>query len=239
MTISKEDIIGAIAAADLRRGRIFEKFGLDFCCNGNRSLEEACISAAVDVNKVLSELNELADTNKSTADYNSWPLDLLADYIEKKHHRYVSAQIPVLQGLLQKITNVHGPKHPELLDVKKLFYECAGELTMHMKKEELMLFPFIKKLAAAKASGSRKPSGPFDAVEHPIHAMLQEHAVEGERFSTIETITNHYTVPDDGCNTYKTAYHALKEFQEDLHLHIHLENNILFPKAIALEAAFS
>lgn len=144
MNISKEDNIGKIVAEDLRSGSVFEKFGLDFCCNGDRSLEEACTVAAVDINKVLTALNEIDNSVKASLDYNAWPVDLLADYIEKKHHRYVSAQIPVLQGLLHKIANVHGAKHPELLGVKELFYECAGELTMHMKKEELMLFPFIK-----------------------------------------------------------------------------------------------
>lgn len=239
MKISKTDTIGKIAAADLRSGSVFEKFGLDFCCNGDRTLEAACKEAAIDPDNVLKALNEIDVAGKPAADYNAWPPDLLADYIEKKHHRYVSAQIPVIQGLLQKIDSVHGARHPELSEVKKLFSECIGELTVHMKKEELMLFPFIKKLVEANLSGARKPSGPFDSVQHPIYTMLQDHSVEGDRFSAIETLTNHYTVPEDGCNTYKTAYHALKEFQEDLHLHIHLENNILFPKAIAIEASFS
>ncbi|ANH82017.1 iron-sulfur cluster repair di-iron protein [Niabella ginsenosidivorans] len=239
MNISKDDSIGTIAASDLRTGIVFEKFGLDFCCNGNRSIETACKEAQVDLNKVLSALKEIDPQGKPGVDYNTWPLDLLADYIEKKHHRYVSAQIPAIEGLLEKINTVHGQKHPELSEIKKLFSECAGELTMHMKKEELMLFPFIKKMVQASQLHTRQPSAPFGSVQNPIYTMLHEHNTEGERFNTIRLLTSDYTVPPDGCNTYRTAYHALKEFEEDLHLHIHLENNILFPKAIDLEKSFS
>ena len=238
MNISKDDIIGSIVAKDLRAGMVFEQFGLDFCCNGNQSVATACKHAAADLNQVLEALDKIDVTGKPGVDYNSWPLDLLADYIEKKHHRYVSAQIPIIQGLLEKTGRVHGDKHPELLTIKELFSECAGELAMHMKKEELMLFPFIKKMTQASQSHNRQPSAPFGSVENPIYAMLQEHNTEGERFNSISALSSNYTTPPDGCNTYRTAYHALKEFQEDLHLHIHLENNILFPKAIELEKSF-
>lgn len=152
----------------------------------------------------------------------------------KKHHRFVETKIQEILPYLDKITRVHGGHHPELEEVNQLFKESAGELTKHMKKEELILFPFIRKMVKAQQSGEAAQA-PFGTVQNPISAMMQEHDTEGERFRQIAELTHNYTTPEDGCNTYNVTLSLLKEFEEDLHLHIHLENNILFPKAIALE----
>jgi regulator of cell morphogenesis and NO signaling len=163
----------------------------------------------------------------------------LTDHIENTHHRYVTAQIPVIQAFLDKIVRVHGGRHPELAQIKKDFDECAGELAMHMKKEELMLFPFIRKMVREKQAGSKSVTAPFGTVENPIRMMMHEHDGEGERFRRIRELSSQYTSPADGCATYSAAYATLHAFEEDLHLHIHLENNILFPRSIELQHSFA
>lgn len=239
MAISKDNTIGEIVVLDYRTAEVFEKYKLDFCCKGDRTIEKACQESGIEPADVVRSLEHIGGSSASGIDYNSWPLDLLADYIEKKHHRYVSDHIPLLQSYLEKISRVHGDAHPELFEIKTQFDNCAGELTTHMKKEELMLFPFIRRMVLAKQSGSAFPVAPFGTVQNPVSMMLLEHNVEGERFGKIATLSNQYTPPSDGCTTYRVALASLKEFEDDLHLHIHLENNILFPKAIALEKSFA
>ena len=228
--------IGQIVADDYRSASVFEKFGIDFCCNGNRSIEEACEQKKVDSGVLTKALETaLTETTTVTTDYKSWPLDLLADYIEKKHHRYVEERIPVIKQYLDKIVKVHGAKHPELLKINELFIASAGEFTMHMKKEELMLFPYIRKMIRAQKNNVTLDAPRFGTVKNPIQTMMHEHDNEGESFRQIQELSNNYTPPEDGCNTYKVTFALLKEFQDDLHVHIHLENNILFPKAEELE----
>lgn len=242
MTISKESIIGAVVAEDYRAAAIFEQAGIDFCCHGHRTIDDACKEQNLDSGRLLGNLQLVLDStarnDDAVSDYKSWPLDLLADFIEKKHHRYVTAQIPVIRAFLEKILRVHGDNHPELAEIKELFDAGAGELTLHMQKEELMLFPFIRKMVQAKQSGNHDIAAPFGTIQHPIRMMMQEHDGEGQRFRRIKELSSQYTPPPDGCNTYRAAYATLKAFEEDLHLHIHLENNILFPKSVALEQSF-
>lgn len=238
MNIQKDSIIGTVVAEDYRAAGIFEKYNIDFCCNGNRTIEAACEQQGVSADTLIQSLQEVATNEHATVDYKSWPLDLLADLVEKKHHRYVTTQIPIIQAFLEKITKVHGERHPELAEIKTLFDATAAEMTVHMKKEELMLFPFIRKMVQAKSTG-HAVTAPFGTVNNPIQAMMHDHDAEGERFRKIKELSNQYTVPEDGCNTYRAAYATLKAFEDDLHLHIHLENNILFPESIALEESFS
>lgn len=235
-----EKQIGQFVADDFRTAAVFAKYKIDFCCNGNRSVEEACEKKSIDSNKILDELQAVLNskTNQSI-DYKSWPLDLLAEYIEKTHHRYVTEKIPVLLQFLNKLCAVHGERHPELFKINELFTASAGELSAHLKKEELVLFPFVKKLVAAKLSQGTIETPHFGKVENPIAMMMQEHDNEGERFRQIAELTNNYTPPADGCNTYQVTFAMLQEFEQDLHLHIHLENNILFPEAIKLEQQFN
>ena len=232
----ENQIIGELVARDYRTASVFKKYSIDFCCQGNRTIEEACEKKNIDTKKVLEDLVAMMESkSESTTDYQSWPLDLLADYIEKKHHRYVQEKTLEIQPYLDKICKVHGERHPELLKIKEEFNASAGELAAHMKKEELILFPFIRKMTQAKMENIKVDAAHFGTVINPIQMMMDEHTVEGNRFRKIEELSNNYTPPQDACNTYRVSFSLLKEFEQDLHLHIHLENNILFPKAIEIE----
>ena len=229
-------IIGELVAKDYRTASVFKKYSIDFCCQGNRTIEEACEKKNIDTKKVLEDLVAMMESkSESTSNYQSWPLDLLADYIEKKHHRYVQGKTLEIQPYLDKICKVHGERHPELLKIKEEFNASAGELAANMKKEELILFPFIRKMTQAKMENIKVDAAHFGTVINPIQMMMDEHTVEGNRFRKIEELSNNYTPPQDACNTYRVSFALLKEFEQDLHLHIHLENNILFPKAIEIE----
>ncbi|UOE37358.1 iron-sulfur cluster repair di-iron protein [Chryseobacterium oryzae] len=235
----KTDFIGEIVAEDFRTAAIFKKNGIDFCCKGGRTIEDACENKMLDANSIYAEIENLPQDNGGSIDFKSWPLDLLTDYVEKTHHRYVYEKTPVLQAFLDKLCKVHGGRHPELFEIKELFDASAQDLGAHLKKEELMLFPFIKNMVKAKIDGSAIPQPPFGTVENPVNMMKHEHTVEGERLRQIAELTNEYTPPADACNTYKVTFAMLQDFENDLHKHIHLENNILFPKSIELEKEFS
>ena len=159
----------------------------------------------------------------------------MADYVEKTHHRYVEEKTPIILQFLNKLCKVHGNAHPELFEINELFDASAKDLGAHLKKEELILFPFIKNMVKTKIQGDAMPQSSFGTVENPVNMMKQEHTVEGERLRKIGELTNEYTPPADACNTYKVTFAMLEEFENDLHQHIHIENNILFPKSILLE----
>lgn len=236
MKITEQTIIGDLVANDYRTASVFKKQGIDFCCSGNRTIEDACAKAELDASALIKTLEEVVTHtgNNPNTDYKTWPLDLLADYVEKKHHRYVQEKIVEITPFLTKVARVHGERHPELAEVLSLFNGCAEELTQHMEKEEQILFPFVRRMV----TGNLAPA-PFGTVQNPISVMMDEHTAEGERFRRIAELTNGYTPPADACNTYRVTYALLKEFEEDLQLHIHLENNILFPKAIMLEKKYN
>ncbi len=236
MEINENTLIGELVAKDYRAAEVFRAYGIDFCCSGNRSVATAAASAGLNTAELIDKLSSLPDKMGSAQpNFNAWPLDLLADYIEKKHHRYVEEKTPILKEYLEKITNVHGDRHPELHGIRERFILTAGELAMHMKKEELMLFPYIRKMVKAQNEQTELRPAPFGSIQNPVNAMMADHEAEGQRFLEMEELSDHYTPPEDGCETYRLSYALLKEFQNDLHLHIHLENNILFPKAIELE----
>jgi regulator of cell morphogenesis and NO signaling len=227
--------VGSIVAADYRTASVFEKNGIDFCCKGNTELSKACESRNIDSEQVVKELNAIGEKQTESIEFNSLSLDSLANYIEVKHHRYVRNTMPQLQTFLEKLCHVHGQRHPELKQIKELFDDGVNKLTSHMKKEELILFPYVRKLYESRRNATNPEPSQFGSVQNPINAMEIEHETEGNRFSEIRSITGNYTIPEDACTTYKVTYWMLKEFEEDLHIHIHLENNILFPKAIELE----
>ena len=238
MVVDTNKTIGEMVADDFRTASVFSANKIDFCCKGNRTLDEVCNQKGLDVYDVLAQLEKATASNNNTIDFNTWELDLLIDYIEKKHHRYVEEKIPQLVSFLIKLEQVHGAQHPELFEIKKLFKRSADELTQHMKKEELILFPFIKKMVEANRNNSPINIPGFGSVANPIAMMMEEHENEGERFEKIVELSNNYTPPADACNTYKVTYQMLQEFEADLHAHIHLENNILFPSAIVLQDKF-
>lgn len=236
MDITEQSIIGEVVADNYRYAGVFKSAGIDFCCTGNRTIREACDRKSISAKDLLEKLQKAAASGASgSTDYQSWDLDLLADYIEKKHHRYVQDAALEIRPYLDKVCRVHGPQHPELMEINTHFTATVGELTMHMKKEELVLFPFIKKMAKAKQDNTKIGPPHFGTIQNPIDMMMQEHVTEGDRFRKITELSSNYTPPMDACNTYRVTYALLSEFEQDLHLHIHLENNILFPKSIELE----
>jgi regulator of cell morphogenesis and NO signaling len=239
--LNAEKTIGAIVAENYRTASVFRKFGIDFCCKGGRTIREASAGKHFNPEEVEQELRSLdaGGSNGGSIDYRAWPLDLLADYIEKTHHRYVADKTPELRAYLNKINKVHGDRHPELKEIETLFFESSEELLQHMKKEELMLFPYIREMVAAERHHALPKRPPFGAIESPINAMMLEHEQEGDRFARIAELSQGYTPPEDACTTYKVAFANLKAFEEDLHTHIHLENNILFPKSIELDQALT
>ncbi len=236
--LTQEKTIGDFVAENFRTAEVFKKYNIDFCCKGGRTVEEACDKKKVSPEEIYRELEEVANRKSEDIDFNSWPLDLLADYVEKTHHRYVEEKSAMLIPYLNKLCKVHGERHPELFEINELFIGSAQDLAAHMKKEELILFPFIKQMVEAKKNGEALPAPRFGTVENPVAMMKHEHEAEGERFVKIAELTNNYEFPDDACGTYQVTYRMLEDFQNDLHKHIHLENNILFPKAIAMEKTF-
>ncbi len=236
MEINALTSVGEIVKANFKTARIFEKNSIDFCCGGGISLAEACEKAKVDQNELLPELQSLLKQNDPDSKYiDSLQLNELCDYIEKRHHTYVNENMPFLQLKLQKLCDVHGENHPELFEIKELFKGAAENLSMHMKKEELILFPLIRKLVKLKL-GSIDKKEELGNLSENIEMLDEEHQTEGERFEKISSLTSSYTCPPDGCGTYSVTYQTLKEFEDDLHRHIHLENNILFKKALILES---
>lgn len=236
MTPTQNITIGEFVAHDFRTASIFTKYGIDFCCRGHRTVAEVCEKKSMDTQSLLDELTTvILSANDTPVDFISWPLDLLIDYIEKKHHRYIEGKIPVIKQYLDKLCEKHSGTQPQLTAIRDLFAGCANDLTVHLKKEELILFPYIGKLQLAANTGKPMGNPSFGSITNPIAMMRHEHDQEGERFRKIAALTQHYTPPADACNTFRVAYSMLQDFEQDLHEHIHLENNILFPRAKKLE----
>jgi len=230
-----EKTLAEFATDNIRSAIVFEEFGLDFCCKGNRSLKEACADKNIDVKKVVNELTSLFKNSNEVQNINDWQLDFLVDYIINNHHQYVRRMIPVISLHADKVASVHGENHPETLKIADLFLAVREELEGHMMKEEKILFPQIKQMVLTKTENSQFIPPPFSTIQNPIKMMELEHRNAGDALSKIKELSNSYTPPEDACNTFKALYSELIEFEEDLHKHIHLENNILFPKSITLE----
>jgi len=236
MDLVKGNIIGELVAENYRAAGVFKKYGIDFCCQGNRTIDDACTTQNLDSESLIKDLSEVINQKaEGTVDYKSWPLDLLVDYIEKKHHRYVEEKINEITPYVAKIAKVHGDNHPELIEINESFISCTEALASHMKEEEQILFPYVREIVKAKLENLPFAKPSFSTIESPIETLMTEHNAEGERFRKIAELSNNYQAPADGCNTYKVTFALLKEFEEDLHLHIHLESNIVFPEILKLE----
>jgi regulator of cell morphogenesis and NO signaling len=215
--------------------RIFEKVGIDYCCGGQKTLEQACAAANVRVSEIMESLNGAGPVNQQ--DWNTGQLGELIAHIVGTHHNYVKSEIPRLESLIAKVCGVHGKNHPELLQEQNVFRGLGSELSAHLMKEENILFPYIARVEQTIASGHAAPRPPFGTVGNPIHMMMMEHDSAGDALRELRRLSNDYAPPPDACISYQTLYRAFGEFEADLHQHIHLENNILFPRAIALEQA--
>ena len=238
MNFNDETKVKDIALSNPAARQILEDAGLDYCCGGGKSLHEACLHADVPAEEILNRLRENSKhVNPDEANWTSAPLSDLTRHIRERHHRYVREAIARVQPLLDKVEAKHGKSHSEIADIRRLFAEVAREMIMHMQKEEQILFPYIDALEKANsAHGSVEPPF-FQTVRNPIHAMMKEHDAAGELVKQIRKASMEYTAPADACTSYKALYQDLREFEADLHQHVHLENNILFPRSVEMETA--
>lgn len=216
--------------------RVFERFGIDYCCGGRKPLAEACLERSIEPRAVLDAIEKaMAGGGKQTRDWATEKLETLCAHIVEKHHAYVRSELPRLGALAQKVVLRHGNTHSELPQIQELIGSMGEELLQHMKKEELVLFPYITKLERNLGDCGPRPLGCFGAVRNPIGAMMAEHDAAGEAMARMRALSDGFTPPEGVCPTYLGFYQALSDFEKDLHQHIHLENNILFPRAIGLD----
>jgi regulator of cell morphogenesis and NO signaling len=217
--------------------RVFERFGIDYCCGGRKSLAEACSARGLSVDEVVAALDSAADKSEPrVSDWSQAPLRQLIEHIVVNHHAYVKRELPRLAVLAQKVVNRHGDTQPHLPAIQQSLIYLDDELTHHLSKEENILFPYIAALETALTTGSAHPDACFGAVAYPIGMMTNEHEAAGALLAEIQSLSGNFTTPLGACPTYHAFYDGLREFQQDLHQHIHLENNILFSRAIDLES---
>lgn len=225
-----------IVLSDFRAAGVFEKFGLDFCCGGGKTVQEACEKRGIDqlaVNAELEALGHSTSASGATPRFQNWPLSLLIDYIESNHHFYIKSVSSRVMGHAQKVAGTHAQRWPYMVEVASIFDEVVNELTSHMFKEEKILFPRIKQLESSADKASA------EALSGPIQQMMLEHDAAGEMLDRIRELTSNYTLPEGGCMTFRTLLAELQEFERDLHQHVFLENNILFPKAQQMTSSCS
>jgi regulator of cell morphogenesis and NO signaling len=237
MSIETTQTVGELAAQCPGATREFEKLGIDYCCGGTRTLGEACAEAKITVEQAMARLQE-GLASSQTKDQRNWQAASMADliaHINGTHHVFVRSECSRIENLVAKVVSVHGKNHPELLEVQNIFVDLANELSVHLMKEEQILFPYVLRLEEAAFAGEPAPPAMFGTVVNPVRMMMTEHDGAGDVLKRLRAVTNDYTLPADACVSYKTLYEALKGFEADLHQHIHLENNILFPRSVALE----
>jgi regulator of cell morphogenesis and NO signaling len=236
--IATKQTVREIALEQPHSIRVFERFGIDYCCGGRRPLAEACIASHLSVDEVLAALASASNTGvPSPVDWTQTPLGQLIDHIVSTHHAYMKQELPRVASLAQKVVNRHGDTQTHLPVIQIALTQLEDELTHHLSKEENILFPYITALEAALTSGSAHPDACFGAVANPIGMMTIEHEAAGALLADVQRLSDNFTTPVGACPTYHAFYNGLKEFQRDLHRHIHLENNILFPRAILLETS--
>ncbi len=235
MKIQETKTVADLVTKNIKTAHVFKKYGIDFCCGGGISIKCACEKAGANLEELTRDLLSVDNKTTRANDYNSWELDFLADHIINVHHSYIEESIPLIVQYASQVVQVHGEQYPELSQIQRLFSEVAIELGGHCKKEELILFPFIKKMIIAKREDESIGRPKFDTVDNPIKMMEADHEEAGAIFRKIAFLTNNYTPPQGACNTFRAFYAKLEEFEQDLHQHIHLENNILFPKSLRLE----
>jgi regulator of cell morphogenesis and NO signaling len=240
MAISATQTVREVATTLPNATRIFEKLGIDYCCGGGKSLADACAQAKLSLGDVLRSLEQGGESALPAAgdqaEFARATLGELVSHIVSTHHAYVKQEVPRIQKLLARVVSVHGRNHAELLDIQQVFAGLAAELTSHMMKEEVVLFPYVVQLEEAIETGKGAPRASFGTVNNPVQMMEMEHESAGQALRELRSLTGDYTAPADGCFTYNTVFAAMKDFEADLHQHIHLENNLLFRRAVAMES---
>ncbi|HNY40928.1 MAG TPA: iron-sulfur cluster repair di-iron protein [Bryobacteraceae bacterium] len=225
-----------VAALSLGAVRTLERYGLDYCCGGKRPFDEACLSKGLNPEAVLGEVERAQGAGAQDRDWQTERLDVLVNHIVGTHHEYLKLELPALANRLAKVHSVHGPRDPEMLNrMVGVFGSLLAEMELHMHKEEAILFPFIEQYGRAETEGAPMPPVPFGSIANPIGVMESEHANAGDALGELRAMTKNYELPAYACTTVRTLYEGLQALEADLHVHIHLENNILFPRAIALE----
>lgn len=235
--ISATSTVGSLITQNPALSRVFEKLGIDYCCGGKQTLEDACRKKGLESATVITMLDAIAPKSsaETTVDISEMSLTELANHIESTHHAFLHSELPRLAALTNKVATVHGAKEPALSEIRNVFADMANELSSHMMKEERILFPFIRDLEAAETA----PDFHCGSLSNPIEQMEHEHDVTGAALKKLRELTNGFTPPDWACNTYRAMLDGIATVERDLHLHIHKENNVLFPKAIDMEEAKS
>ncbi len=231
--------IAELVSQDYRKASVFKKYGMDFCCGGKRPVAEACERKDIDVAQLEKELRNI-ETHEAapTEHFQDWDIDFMVDYIVQNHHRYTKRKLPELEEYAQKVAKVHGEANPETKEVNEIVQQMKIDLQMHMQKEEQILFPVVKKLVEADEANLRSEALQIENIDQPIQMMEQEHDDAGEALHRLRDITQGFEPPSHACNTYRVLYAQLKDFEADMHKHIHLENNLLFPQALELKEEF-
>jgi len=238
MAVMTAKTVREVAVENPAATRVFERFGIDYCCGGNQGLEQACQMAGVSFDEVVDSLEmdeEAARASKPVHDWRSEPLSELITHIKNTHHKYTREETVRLAALLQRVCSVHGKNHPELHGIRETFGWLSPELMTHLMKEEMVLFPYIARMEESVIQREPVLPGPFGSVQNPVAMMEHEHDSAGAALRSIRKASNDFAAQADACVSYQTLYKALADFEADLHQHIHLENNILFPRAIAME----
>ena len=237
MTLNTTKTVRELALEVPNATRVFERLRIDYCCGGGRNIAEACQSVGVRLDELSRLLDEASAVSDDTRDFSAGPLSDLIRHILDTHHVYTREESSRIRALLEKVCTKHGGNHPELQEVRALFLKLDADLQPHLFKEEQILFPYILRLEAAREAGGRRPFAPFGTVNNPVRMMMFEHDTAGDLLREIRAAANGFQAPDDACMSFRTLYQALEDFEKDLHQHIHLENNVLFPRAVELEAA--
>ena len=240
MTISSTMKVRDVVLELPQATRVFEKLKIDYCCGGDTPLGEACATAGVEVaslERMLAEAGQAEVQSNGSLDFQKATLCELVGHILNKHHVYTKAEMARLEPLIDKVIAAHGENHPELPGIGGLFQQLCADLKPHMFKEEQILFPYIVEMERSAVENRPAPFAPFGTVNNPIRMMMMEHETVGDLLRELRALSSNYTVPPDGCLSYQTLYRALEAFEQDLHQHIHLENNILFPRAIEMEGS--
>ncbi len=237
MTVTDQTTIRDVAVSNPSTVRVFEKLGIDYCCGGNKSLKDVCDSKNIDLESLLDRLNSAGDLS-GDADLVGWHKESLAKLIQhivRKHHNFVREEMPRLMTLAGKVVARHGEHDPSLAEVRDCIQKINEEMSSHMLKEEQVLFPYIAKMEHELIAGKEIPAAFFRSVRNPIVSMLAEHDSAGDLLKRIRSLTRDYTLPEGACPTFRALFSTMQEFETDMHRHVHLENNILFPRALAME----
>jgi len=227
--------IGEIVASDYRTAKVFETHGIDFCCGGKVALSAICREKGINPDTLLREIEAIkTEQVDRSQNYTAWELPFLVDYIINTHHAYLKENNGQLAGYARKIAEVHGAHHPEVIEIAAIFDKIATDMAAHLREEEEVFFPAIKRAATERKAGNAPAQGDLDVIKESLAKLGREHEEIGDAVHTIRHLSKDYAIPEDTCNTFMITYRKLKEFEDDLHKHVHLENNILFPKATQL-----